>query len=64
MAYINDPRVPALLSVTDAARVLGIGRSKAYELIKRGDIPSVRIDGSRRVRVRDLEAYIAALTDR
>jgi excisionase family DNA binding protein len=62
--YISDPLVPALLSVEATARVLGIGRSKTWDLIKRGDIPSVQIDGSRRVRVRDLEAYVAALGDR
>jgi hypothetical protein len=32
-------------SVTDAARVLGIGRNQAYEGCARGDIPSIRIGG-------------------
>lgn len=52
---------PALLTVESAARVLQLGRTKTYQLIARGDIPSVQIDGSRRVRVRDLEEYVERL---
>lgn len=32
--------LPALLNVPDAARVLGIGRSLAYELVRRGEWPT------------------------
>lgn len=32
--------LPALLDVPEAARVLGIGRSLAYELVRRGDWPT------------------------
>ena len=32
--------LPALLDVPDAARVLGIGRSLAYELVRRGEWPT------------------------
>lgn len=38
------------LKVIEVAKYLGIGRSQAYELIMRGDIPSVRI-GERTLRV-------------
>lgn len=31
------------LTVPEAAKILGIGRNSAYEAIRRGDIPSVRI---------------------
>ncbi len=31
------------MSVTEAAKRLGIGRNQAYEAIRRGEIPSVRI---------------------
>lgn len=31
------------LTVAQAARVLGIGRNQAYEAVRRGEIPSVRI---------------------
>ena len=32
--------LPALLDVPDAARMLGIGRSLAYELVRRGEWPT------------------------
>lgn len=34
---------PLTLTVEQAARVLGIGRSTAYELVHTGDIPSLRL---------------------
>jgi excisionase family DNA binding protein len=33
----------ATLTVEEAARVLGIGRGPAYQAVRRGDIPSIRI---------------------
>jgi excisionase family DNA binding protein len=50
-----------LLRPEDAAHVLSIGRSKLYELIASGRLASVMIDGCRRVRVEDLEAFVASL---
>jgi excisionase family DNA binding protein len=38
-----------------------LSRAKVYELIKSGVLPSVRIDGARRVRVVDLRAYVDGL---
>lgn len=61
MVQTRSPIAPALLTIERAAEALQLGRSKVYELIRRGDIPSVQIDGSRRVRVRDLEAYVEGL---
>lgn len=31
------------LSVEEAGRVLGVGRSLAYELARRGEIPAIRL---------------------
>ena len=50
-----------LLTVTEAASLLSLGRSKTYELVRAGVIPSVRITGSRRIKVSDLLLYVAAL---
>ena len=33
------------VSVTEASRLLGISRNLAYEAIRRGEIPSVKIGG-------------------
>lgn len=52
-----------LLTVDDMAEVLRISKAKAWRLIG-GDapaIPSVMVIGSRRIRVSDLEAYVASL---
>lgn len=52
-----------LLTVREAADMLGIGRSKAYELIRRGELRSVYIDGCRRVPVHAMEQYVAKLLE-
>jgi excisionase family DNA binding protein len=48
-----------LLRPVEAAEAIGIGRSKVYELIARGELPSVRIGASVRVPVDALRAWIA-----
>ena len=53
------PRDRLLWRVSEAAERLAIGRSKTYELIAAGQIPSVRIGGSLRVPVDALRAWIA-----
>jgi excisionase family DNA binding protein len=47
-----------LLKSDEVAEILQISRSMAYALMKRGDIPTVRIGTSVRVRPEDLEKYI------
>lgn len=44
---------PLVYSVTEAASALGIGRSLAFELVRRGELPTVRL-GRRRVIPRHL----------
>ncbi len=51
---------PQLISVTDAADRLGLSRSKCYELLATGELPSVRIGRSRRIDIRDLRRFIDA----
>jgi excisionase family DNA binding protein len=48
-----------LLKPQEAGEALGISRSKAYELISTGAIPSVRIGGSLRIPVDALREWIA-----
>ena len=50
-----------LLKVPEAAAQLGISRAKVYELISSGALPSVRLDGCRRIRQDDLSAFVAGL---
>ena len=50
-----------LLTPTEAATALGIGRSKVYELMRAGTLRSVRIDSCRRVAAEDLTALVERL---
>ena len=53
-----QPKVPEqLLTVADVARILGLSRVKVYDLLKRG-LPSVKIDGARRIQQASLQAWI------
>ena len=56
------PTEKTTISVEDAARTLGIGRSLAYDLARRGELPGVLRLGSKRLRVSRaaLENYLAA----
>ncbi|HKP53211.1 MAG TPA: helix-turn-helix domain-containing protein [Chloroflexia bacterium] len=58
----NSPAPPTrLVRVTQAAEILAISRSRCYELIARKLLPSVRLHGSVRVSVRQLEEYVRKL---
>jgi excisionase family DNA binding protein len=47
-----------LLRVTKVAQLLGVSRSKCYEMIAAGEIPSVKLGDSLRVRRVDLENWL------
>lgn len=51
-----------LLRVDEAARLLGIGTTLAYELVGRGVLPHVRLGRAVRVPRAALEMWIAANT--
>src|SRR6266516_2815683 len=50
-----------LYRVSEAAQKLAISRSKMWELLARGEIESVKIDGARRVTPAALDAYVQRL---
>lgn len=52
-----------LLSPAEAAAHLSIGRSKIYELMRLGQLRSVKIGTSRRIPQAALADFIAALTE-
>ena len=54
----GDAMERMLLKPTEAAEVIGLGRSKTYELISKGLIPSVRIGKSVRVPVVALRNWV------
>src|SRR5258708_3292111 len=49
---------PYAVSVVEAARLAGCGKSLMWELVGTGEVPSFRHGRARRVRVADVEAYV------
>ncbi|MGH9023716.1 MAG: helix-turn-helix domain-containing protein [Acidimicrobiia bacterium] len=54
----------ACSSIEEAARALGLGRSKIYELIAAGELETVHIGRAARVPVDALEVFITRLRQR
>jgi len=52
-----------LYSVEEAARVLRCSRTRMFELLKSGEVGSVKIGRIRRVPVAALRAYVDRLVD-
>lgn len=48
-----------LITVEDAAERLSICRTRVYELIARGELPTIKIGRSRRVWMEDLRTFVA-----
>ena len=51
---------PVLCSIADAARVLGIGKTKTYELITDGQLECVTIGTRRLVKVASINQLVEA----
>ena len=58
----NVLKISPLLKAKDVAEILKISRAMAYNLMLRGEIPTVRIGKCRRVRPEDLIKYIESNT--
>lgn len=52
-----------LLSVADAARILGISRPTAYRLIADRELPAIRLRGTIRVPAAALERWLSEQTN-
>lgn len=48
-----------LITIAAAAERLELSRSKLYELIADGEVPTVRIGRARRIALADLRAFVA-----
>lgn len=51
-----------VISITETAKRLQIGRSLAYRLVQSGEIPSIAIGGRRLVPIEALAEWIKACT--
>lgn len=50
-----------LYRVEEVARALRIGRTKVFDLIRSGELASVKIGGSRRIPAASLDDYLSRL---
>jgi excisionase family DNA binding protein len=55
---VNNDFPERLMTAVEVSRVLNISRAFTYQLMKRGKIRTVFIEGARRVRPEDLRAFI------
>jgi excisionase family DNA binding protein len=53
--------IPTRLAVApaEAARMLGLGKTRFYELLAANEIASIKLGTRRLIRIRDLEAWLA-----
>jgi excisionase family DNA binding protein len=54
---------PILVSVVEVARLLSIGRTAAWELVRKQKIKSVKIGRTRRVPIAAIQEYVQRLMD-
>ena len=61
---IEEKTLPRLLNAQDVAGALNVGISTVYLLVERGELPSIRIGRSVRIRPEDLEKFIESKAQR
>jgi excisionase family DNA binding protein len=61
---VNSDGVRVVLTIEEAARRLGIGRTTMYALVMSGEVRSVTIGRLRRVPAQCLDEYVAHLLER
>ncbi len=54
---------PVLLRVDEAAHLLGIGRTRVYDLIRLDLLQSVKVFGARRIPREAVDAYVQSLLE-
>ncbi len=57
---MSSTKHPEWLSLKEVQHLLGIGRTKAYELVTIGELPAVRIGRCIRVNRRELDEWLRA----
>jgi len=57
-SHLQREQPEYLMSTEELAKVLGLGRTRTYELLSNGTIPCVRIGRLRKVRRTDVDKFI------
>jgi excisionase family DNA binding protein len=60
LALVPPPAFEPLLTPADVAARLSISRSEVYVLVRKAELPALRIGNQIRIRPADLEAFLAA----
>ncbi len=61
---IEEKTLPRLLNAQEVAAALNMGLSTVYLLVERGELSSIRIGRSVRIRPEDLEKFIESKAQR
>ena len=56
-----DEIPPILFTPEEVARLLGVGRARVFDLMRRNDLHSVKIGASRRISAQALSRYVDRL---
>ena len=54
----HDPAEPICVRINEAARMIGIGRTKLYELIASGELETVKFGKATRITTASLEEMV------
>ena len=57
----TPPFEPALMKIDPACRYRDVGRSKLYELIRKGELDAVKIGKSARITTASLKRFVESL---
>ena len=58
---LEDSLDKILLTVAEAAVVLGVSRALLYDKVKSGEVRSIKLGGARRIPREELDDYVARL---
>jgi excisionase family DNA binding protein len=53
-----QPQGKMLVTIQEAAELLGLGQTKVYELVRKRELPAIKIDSSTRIPVREIDRWI------
>jgi len=54
----HQPIEPICVRINDAARMIGVGRTKLYELISKGEVETVKIGKATRITTASLRRLV------
>lgn len=62
-ALFHDEEAPLVLTVDEAAKIMGVGRNTVYELVNSGQLSSIRVGRLIRISRNDLWEFLGIDAD-